>query len=206
MPYDPVAPLVEQVKTSIASSLTNFKTGDTESYLDCLVLHSPFPTTSENLTAWRVLESYVPHYIRTLGISNVSLPALEWLWSHAIIKPGVVQNRFQAENGYDSELRRWCREKGVVFQSFWTLKKNPRLLSSAPNLALQREVGVGEAVALYCLVLGLAGTVMLDGTTREERMKEDQEGVQAVGEWIKVNPERWEEIIGDFRALIGDGK
>ena len=37
-------------------------------------------------------------------------------------------------------------------------------------------------------------------------MREDLVGVQAVGEWMKVNPERWGEIIGDFRVLVGDGK
>ena len=206
MPYNPAAPLAEQVRTSLASSLANFKTADNESYLDCLVLHSPFPTASENLAAWQVLESYVPHRIRTLGISNVSLPALDWLSSHATVKPAVVQNRFQAANSYDGKLRRWCRERAVVFQSFWTLTANPRLLSSAPSLALGREVGVGEAVALYCLVLGLAGTVVLDGTTNEEHMREDLEGVRAVGEWMELNPGRWREIIKEFRALVGDGR
>jgi diketogulonate reductase-like aldo/keto reductase len=93
MPYDPSAPLEVQIRTSVASSLKNLRSeedSDENSYLDCLLLHSPLPTMAETLQAWSVLETYVPTLIRALGISNVSLPVLQALYTHSTIKPSVV--------------------------------------------------------------------------------------------------------------------
>eukprot|EP00899_Mesostigma_viride_P002169 jgi/Mesvir1/11953/Mv26163-RA.1 len=45
IPYDPSAPLAEQVKQSVAKSLSNLHTD----YLDSLVLHSPLPTIPQTL-------------------------------------------------------------------------------------------------------------------------------------------------------------
>ena len=58
-------------------------------YLDCLVLHSPLPTMAQILEAWQTAETYVPHKIRFLGISNVTLGILEQLYDSAKIKPAI---------------------------------------------------------------------------------------------------------------------
>ena len=50
-------------------------------------------------------------------IQNGAAPA-------AGVKPAVLQNRFYADSGYDVELRAFCKENGVVYQSFWTLTAN----------------------------------------------------------------------------------
>ena len=84
MPYDPNAPLDDQLRTSVASSLKNLRpTQDTQegSYLDCLLLHSPLPTIDQTLQAWQLLETYVPHQIKALGISNVTLPVLREIYN-----------------------------------------------------------------------------------------------------------------------------
>ena len=67
IPYDPKAPLPEQVAQSFAASLRNLQTD----YVDCLVLHSPLPAEKQTLQAWRAIETIVDAGgIRQAGISN----------------------------------------------------------------------------------------------------------------------------------------
>lgn len=97
-------------------------------YIDCVLLHSPFPDLEQTLEAWTVLERYVPHTIRTLGISNTSLPpVLRIVYGYATVKPSVVQNRFHPATGYDIEMREYCRSVDVIYESHWTLMGNPAL-------------------------------------------------------------------------------
>jgi diketogulonate reductase-like aldo/keto reductase len=210
MPYDPSLPIPEQVRTSVASSLHNFRPNaegdnpDGEAYLDCLVLHSPFPTLAQTLEAWSALEEYVPHKIRSLGISNVGLATLRPLYAEAKIKPAVVQNRFYPQTKFDVAVRKFCRENDIVYQSFWTLTANPKLLASEPVSSLAADAAVDTMVALYCLVLGLGNTVVLDGTTNGGRMKGDLQGLDNVRRWIDADTSRkkWDSILLRFKALI----
>jgi diketogulonate reductase-like aldo/keto reductase len=67
IPYDPNAPLDEQVKTSLEVSLKNLKT----SYLDSWVMHSPMDTLEETMEVWRTMEAAVQEgKVRHLGMSN----------------------------------------------------------------------------------------------------------------------------------------
>src|SRR5260370_10207659 len=126
VPYDPNAPLPEQVVQSFAPSLRNLQTG----YLDCLVLHSPLARPAQTLEVWRAMESLVPGGgVRQLGISNCyDLEQLKALHDSARIKPSVVQNRLYAETRYDRESRAFCRDRRIIYQSFWTLTANPHVL------------------------------------------------------------------------------
>ncbi|ORY64083.1 NADP-dependent oxidoreductase domain-containing protein [Pseudomassariella vexata] len=214
LPYDPSAPLEEQVHASVASSLQNLATGgdgkaegEEGTYLDSLVLHSPLHHREDTLRVWQALSTYVPHAIRHLGIANTPLPTLEMLFSHpdVAVKPAVVQNRFYRDTGYESALRRFCRAKGVVFQSFWTLTGNPALVKSGVVAELARSAGVGREVAYYSLVLGLEGVTILDGTTKEEHMREDLEGIEKVEIWAQGDgKEAWKRALADFKAVIGE--
>jgi diketogulonate reductase-like aldo/keto reductase len=127
VPYDPKAPLAEQVRQSCAVSLRNLGTD----YLDCLVLHSPLPSARQTFEVWQTMESLVDtREVRQLGISNCyRLDELEALFDSARNKPAVVQNRFYADTGYDREIRAFCRQHGIIYQSFWTLSANPRVLA-----------------------------------------------------------------------------
>lgn len=75
LPYSISSSVSQQIHSSIASSLENLKTSDNEkdTYIDCLVLRSPFPTKAETKEAWGVMSTYVPHSIRSLGIASNSL-------------------------------------------------------------------------------------------------------------------------------------
>ncbi|KAH9876546.1 hypothetical protein J1614_003677 [Plenodomus biglobosus] len=206
MPYDPSSPLETQIHTSVASSLQNLRSApdsEKDAYLDCLLLHSPLPSIEETLQAWRLLESYVPSRIRSLGISNVTLPVLQVLYEQSTIKPSVVQNRLYPQTGYDVALRAFCTSHAITYQSFWTLTGNPTLLKSNPVLALAQECGIEQPVALYALVMN-SGIMVLNGTTSTSHMRQDLDGILKVREWIETHPEDWKSLDDAFKALIKD--
>jgi diketogulonate reductase-like aldo/keto reductase len=169
------------------------------------VLHSPLGTMADTLTVWEALSTYVPARIRHLGIANTPMPILEHLLSSpgVRVRPAVVQNRFHGETRYEVPMRALCRRSGVVFQTFWTLTGNPRLVRHEAVAALAHAAGVEKEVAYYALVLGLGGTTILDGTTSEAHMKADLEGVEKVGRWAEgEGQEAWTEALGKFKELI----
>lgn len=119
LPYDPRAPLAEQVRQSFARSLQNLRT----EYIDSLVLHSPLPTHELTMEVYREFERFVDEgRVRQLGISNLyNVHALQRLYNDARHKPSVIQNRFYANTNHDHQIRQFCREKNIFYQSFWTL-------------------------------------------------------------------------------------
>jgi diketogulonate reductase-like aldo/keto reductase len=208
MPYDHEAPLDVQIRISIASSLRNLRPTSKSSegsYVDSLLLHSPLPTIEQNLQAWNLLESYIPHQIRTLGISNVTLPTLQAIFESSTIKPSIVQNRFYPNTRYDVPLRAFCREHDILYQSFWTLTGNPDLLNSEPVDALITAAQISRAVALYALVSGL-GIEVLNGTTSKEHMSADLGEMIDVYEWASANANEWNGTLNAFQDLVGDDR
>ncbi|KAK5797354.1 hypothetical protein VI817_003645 [Penicillium citrinum] len=211
MPYDPSLSVTEQVHVSIKSSLHNLRpTKDTtsvsDSYIDTLVIHSPLRTIDMTLEVWQALETYVPHQIRNLGISNCSLPILAELNASSAtkVKPAVVQNRFYEDTDFDVPLRKFCRENDIIYQSFWTLTANPRLVRSKPVQQLANQAKISPAAALYTLVISLGNTTVLNGTKNEERMREDLAAPQEVQKFTRANSAAWQELMAGFRQLIGD--
>jgi diketogulonate reductase-like aldo/keto reductase len=172
IPYDPSAPLPEQIAQSFAVSLRNLRTD----YLDCLVLHSPLGTSRETLQAWHAMESLVEGGgVRQLGISNCYHPEqLGTLYRAARIKPAVLQNRFYAETGYDRELRVFCAREGVIYQSFWTLTANPQILEHPAMAASASRHGRTPAQMLFRYLIE-CGVVPLTGTRSPAHMREDLE-------------------------------
>jgi diketogulonate reductase-like aldo/keto reductase len=170
IPYDPHAPLPEQVAQSFAASLKNLQT----SYLDCLILHSPLANDKQTLQVWRAMEALVGSGgVRHLGISNCyGLEQLESLCDAALIKPTVVQNRFYADTGYDREIRAFCRKQRIIYQGFWTLTANPHVLVHATITALASKYRRTAAQILF-RYLTQRGVAPLTGTRSEEHMRED---------------------------------
>jgi diketogulonate reductase-like aldo/keto reductase len=170
IPYDARAFLPEQIAQSFAASLRNLQTD----YLDCLILHSPLPTAERTLAAWHALESLVDAGgVRQLGISNCyALDDIEHLWRHSRIKPAVVQNRFHAETGYDREIRAFCGQHQIVYQSFWTLTANPHILAHAAITALASTHKRTPPQILF-RYLTQTGVVPLTGTRSEAHMRDD---------------------------------
>lgn len=170
IPYDPSAPLPEQVMQSFAASLSNLRT----EYLDALVLHSPLATGRETLEAWRAMESLVERgSVRQLGISNCyRLEQLQALHRSARIKPAVLQNRFYADTGYDTELRAFCRSEHLIYQSFWTLTANKQILEDPVMSAFASVHGCRPPQILFRYLVE-SGVVPLTGTRSRTHMRED---------------------------------
>ena len=207
LPYDPATSISDQVHTSIKSSLSNLRPLAEESssestYLDSLVLHSPLPTMAQTLEAWRAAESYVPHRIRHLGISNVTLGILEQLYEVAEVKPVMVQNRFYPSTRFDVGIRAFCAEKSIVYQSFWTLSANPALVQGPEVRLVADALGLTPQEAMYNLVLALDNFVVLNGTTNH--MASDLSSVQRAQEWASEHPKDWAEYLDRFKMAIGE--
>jgi diketogulonate reductase-like aldo/keto reductase len=172
IPYDPGAPPAQQVAQSFQVSLRNLRTD----YIDCLILHSPLPDPIQMSQVWGAMEQlFHAGGARRLGISNCySAATLETLYREAGVKPAVVQNRFYAQSGYDREIREFCRQRDIVYQSFWTLTANPQLLAarSVSNLASKYARTPAQILFRY---LTQSGVAPLTGTTSRTHMREDLE-------------------------------
>ena len=90
------------------------------------------------------------------------------------MKPAVVQNRFYAETGYDREIREFCRQRAIVYQSFWTLTANPQLLAHRTLSMLAAKYARTPAQILF-RYLTQSEVVPLTGTTSTKHMREDLE-------------------------------
>ncbi len=170
VPYDKNAPIESQVAQSFERSKKNLKT----QYVDSLILHSPVAPHSLLMKAWSVMEAIQKTgEARQLGISNCyDTEIMRRLYADAKVKPAVVQNRFYQETGYDADLRNWCSNHGVIFQSFWTLTANPHILDSNTVRSLSRKYKKTEA-QIFFRYLNQSCIVPLTGTCSEKHMRED---------------------------------
>ena len=111
--------------------------------------------------------------VRQLGISNCyRLEQLETLCDSARIKPAVVQNRFHADTGYDREIRAFCRQHRLIYQSFWTLTANPHILAHRAVTSLASKHRRTPAQILFRYLTQIE-VVPLTGTRTETHMRED---------------------------------
>jgi diketogulonate reductase-like aldo/keto reductase len=170
VPYDPGASIDRQVQQSFAVSLRNLGV-DT---LDSLVLHSPYPEDSDTLEAWGAMERLFDRgLVRQLGLSNCYEPErFERLWRAARIKPAALQNRFYAKTQYDRALRAFCRNKSIVYQSFWTLTANPHILAAPAATEIAEKYGRTPAQVFF-RYLTQSGMACLTGTSSPEHMAQD---------------------------------
>jgi diketogulonate reductase-like aldo/keto reductase len=171
LPYDPNAPLEEQIRTSLAKSLNNLQTG----YLDSWVMHSPMHTMEVTMKAWRVMEEAVNQgKVRQLGISNCyDLHEFRTLYQQAKVKPAVLQNRFYEQSNFDTELRQFCKENGVQYQSFWTLTGNRAALRDPRVKEMAKEHGLTPQTYMYAFLMSLGYASPLSGTTDSAHMAQD---------------------------------
>ncbi|CAF3172264.1 unnamed protein product [Rotaria socialis] len=105
---------------------------------------------------------------------NARSSLAERLYDDARHKPCVIQNRFYAETNFDGEITRFCREKNIYYQSFWTLTANPQILEH-PLLQQLAEARQGTLAQVFFRFLIYIGLTPLTGTTDEKHVKEDQQ-------------------------------
>ncbi|KAJ7693301.1 NADP-dependent oxidoreductase domain-containing protein [Mycena rosella] len=167
LPYDPTTSITIQINASFAVSLSHLHT----TYLDSYILHSPLPTLEETLEAWAALGALQDAgHVRAIGVSNTY--DVRVLQALVAVRPvQVVQNRWHEKNRWDREVCRYCKDKGIEYQSFWTLSGSPSLLVTSELGALAKASGCTPAQALFKFAM-LGSVTPLCGTTNEAHMDE----------------------------------
>jgi diketogulonate reductase-like aldo/keto reductase len=174
IPYDPTLPLKQQVRKSFESSQKNLKVDTVDSY----ILHSPLKTYDQTMEVWSAMEELKGSgSAKQIGISNIyDFGLLKKIWNQASTKPAVIQNRFDVyHNNFDQEIRKFCRENNIIYQSFWTLTatKQKEILTSVGLTSLARDHYKITPEQLLLKVVMNLGVVPLVGTTDELHMKHD---------------------------------
>jgi diketogulonate reductase-like aldo/keto reductase len=172
LPYDPDAPIRDQVEQSFASSLEHLGTDRIDSY----VLHGP--TLRAGLApadweAWRAMEAvHDSGRVRLLGVSNVSLEQVQGLCRQARVRPRFVQNRCYAAQGWDRRVRDFCAANGLVYQGFSLLTANREALArpEMARIAARHGRSVAQIVFRFAIDVGM---IPLTGTTDAEHMRAD---------------------------------
>jgi diketogulonate reductase-like aldo/keto reductase len=170
LPYDKDSPIELQVAQSFETSKKNLQT----EYVDTLILHSPMAPHALLMRVWKAMEKIQKAGgARQLGISNCyNTEVFKSLYADATVKPVIIQNRFYPETRYDTDLRGWCSDHGVIYQSFWTLTANPHILESDTVRTIAGNLKKTEA-QIFFRYLSQSGIVPLTGTSSEQHMKED---------------------------------
>ncbi len=172
LPYEPRAPLGEQVAQSIASSLVHLHT----SYLDSFVLHGPSAAsylTDGDWEVWRaMIAAQAAGQTRLLGVSNVGLSHLQELLAGSSIRPHFVQNRCYARTGWDRAVRALCAQHGIVYQGFSLLTANRAELSAPAIIRAAQRTGLTAAQVVFRFALEV-GMMPLTGSSDPLHLKED---------------------------------
>ncbi|CAD7961919.1 unnamed protein product [Amoebophrya sp. A25] len=193
VPYDKDAPLEEQVRQSVEVSRQNLQVEQ----IDSLVLHGPVKGRADlTMKAWRAMENAVDEgKVAHLGVSNVyDLPFFEYLYTEARYKPIVLQNRFYVQTGFDRELRDFCRERNIRYQSFWTLTANPGLLKSPPVQRLAQTYNATSSQVLYRYIIDSSGGQPLSGCKDPQHIQEAV-AVQSLGPLTEADVASIEEVM-----------
>lgn len=172
LPYDPSAPIADQVSQSFASSLEHLGIDMIDSYL----LHGPSTRAglaADDWAAWRAMESiHESGRARLLGISNVNLGQLSELCREALIRPRFVQNRCYASQGWDRAVREFCALNGIVYQGFSLLTANRDVLTHPLLVQTAKQHGLTPSQSIFRFALDV-GILPLTGTSSTVHMRED---------------------------------
>jgi diketogulonate reductase-like aldo/keto reductase len=174
LPYDPAAPIPQQVEQSFARSLEHLRTDVIDSY----VLHGPSRRDGlgpADWTAWRAMEAlHAAGKTRLLGVSNVTLEQLDALCQGTTVRPRFVQNRCYADRGWDREVREYCTTNGIFYQGFSLLTANRSALAHPDLMRIAKRHGRSAAQIVFRFALEI-GMIPLTGTTDPDHMRADLE-------------------------------
>ena len=172
LPYDPNAPIAEQVRQSFESSLAHLGTDHLDSYL----LHGPSQRDglgAADHEAWRAMEALAQAgRVKLLGISNVTARQVQDLVAFAKVPPAFVQNRCYAEHLWDRTVRALCATHGMVYQGFSLLTANRQVLVHPDVIAIAARRGKTAPQIVFRFVQQV-GMLPLTGTSTSEHMTQD---------------------------------
>jgi len=170
MPYLSSDDILTQLEKSFYTSKKNLNIDFIDSYL----IHSPFGPIEDLVKVYRTMEEFVQSgEVGQIGISNCyDFKLLSYLYDIAEVKPKVVQNRFYSESSYDKEIRSFCKQKDITYQSFWSLTGNPHLLKNKILVDIARKYDKTVEQIFYKF-LNQIDVTPLNGTTSKAHMIED---------------------------------
>jgi diketogulonate reductase-like aldo/keto reductase len=172
LPYDPAAPVRDQVAQSFASSLAHLGVDR----IDSLVLHGPSQRDGlapGDREAWRAIEGLAETgRVALIGISNVTARQVQELAELARVAPAFVQNRCYAERGWDRAVRAMCDEHRIVYQAFSLLTANRDVLVHRGVRAIAARHGKTPAQVVFRFAHQV-GMLPLTGTRSPLHMRED---------------------------------
>lgn len=172
LPYDPSAPVGEQVRQSFASSLEHLGV----EAIDSCILHGPtrrVGLAAADWEAWRAMEAlHGEGRARLIGVSNVSLEQLREFHGGANAPLRFVQNRCYAADGWDREVRAFCDANGIVYQGFSLLTANRNALArpEIARIAARHDRTLAQVAFRFAIQVGM---LPLTGTTNAAHMDED---------------------------------
>ncbi|HEY0477701.1 MAG TPA: aldo/keto reductase [Kofleriaceae bacterium] len=172
LPYDPAAPVRDQVVQSFASSLAHLGVA----HVDSLILHGP--SMRDRLApgdreAWQAIEAIArAGRVSLIGISNVTAPQIHELVELARVPPAFVQNRCYAQRGWDRAIRAVCAEHGIVYQAFSLLTANRDAVAHRGVRAIAARHGRTPAQVIFRFARQL-GMLPLTGTSSPQHMRDD---------------------------------
>jgi alcohol dehydrogenase (NADP+) len=162
-------------------------------YLDLYLIHTPFafqPGDDQDprdqngnilydhdvtlLDTWKAMESLVDHgKCRAIGLSDISLDELKFIYESARIKPAVVQVEAHPYLP-ETELLEFCKEKGMVFLAFAPLGHGikPGLLEDPVISGIAARVGQTPAQVLLAWAVQ-RGTALLTTPRNAARAREN---------------------------------
>ena len=172
LPFDPAASLSTQVAQSLASSLEHLHCD----YVDSFILHGPssnYDWTEYDAEVWEAMRrERDAGRTRLIGVSNASLSHLEQMAATGPEGPSFVQNRCYANTGWDREIRRFCRERGIVYQGFSLLTANVDIVHHALVHTLATSLGATPPQIIFAFARAI-GILPLTGTSNADHMKQD---------------------------------
>jgi diketogulonate reductase-like aldo/keto reductase len=172
LPYDPAAPIEQQVAQSFASSLKHLGTDR----IDSFILHGPSRGTgicSDDMAAWKAMEElHDSGKVCKLGISNVNFDQLAELFQRSRIRPMFVQNRCYAIQHWDRAIRLFCKDNGAVYQGFSLLTANRAIVSSPQLAAIAKRYARSPAQVVFRFAIQI-GMLPLTGTSNVAHMRAD---------------------------------
>jgi diketogulonate reductase-like aldo/keto reductase len=172
LPYDPEASLSVQVAQSMASSLEHLGTD----YVDSYLLHGPSSVNDwadDDAEVWEAMcKERDRGRTRLLGVSNISLRQLEQMTASRAESPAFVQNRCYARNGWDRDVRSFCRQREIIYQGFSLLTANKKVVSHPLSAEIAERANATPAQVVFSFVRGI-GILPLTGTSSTGHMKED---------------------------------
>ena len=117
------------------------------------------------------------------------------LYNSARHKPKVLQNRFYNKTNWDNDLRAFCLQNKIVYQSFWTLTANPEILRHRFVHQVAAEKKITKEQLLYKFLVDLGHQPLTGCTT----LNHVQEAV-----FVKDITRLEDDVLRGIKQLIGD--